>query len=155
MSSVLTWFVYNLLNKFGLDTQNLTFYIVGDIFSFVWFYFDKSFLIIPELLICPILYCWHEGNVSLHSFNNKVSDIIQKLPIHFFFISYHSLCWYGYSRWPEPWPMTVHGYQFSLRARSSRTAANLSTFSGFPNLRFERFHRQISLEYSGMIQNTV
>jgi hypothetical protein len=36
-----------------------------------------------------------------------------------------SLCRSGYySRWPEPWPMTVHGHQFFLRARSSRTAAN-------------------------------
>ena len=33
----------------------------------------------------------------------------------------------GYSRWPGPWPMTVHGHQFSLRARSSRTAANCLT----------------------------
>ena len=38
-----------------------------------------------------------------------------------------SLGWSGYWRWPEPWPMTVHGHQFSFRARSSRTAANCLT----------------------------
>ena len=28
---------------------------------------------------------------------------------------------------PEPWPMTFHGYQFSLRERSLRTASNCLT----------------------------
>jgi hypothetical protein len=48
-----------------------------------------------------------------------------------------SLCRSGYSRWPEPWPMTVHGHQFSLRARSSRTGANCLTRATV-NVKFER-----------------
>ena len=44
--------------------------------------------------------------------------------LHFYLIS---LGWSGYSRWPEPWPMTVHGHQFSLRGRSLRTAPNCLT----------------------------
>ena len=68
---------------------------------------------------------WH-GNFPLgsHCCFSALSHFLKEID---FFLNSISLGFTRYSRLPEPWPMTVHDHQFSLRGRSLPTVPNCLT----------------------------